>query len=116
MSLATVVSVDDLEAGMVLADEVRDQQGRLLMPSGTELTDRHLRAFQLWGILSVRITSGDASEPAEPPVSAADLEAARALVTGRLRHTDAAHPFIAELVQLCTLREARRLARGAVHG
>jgi hypothetical protein len=112
MSLATMVSVDDLEAGMVLADEIRDQQGRLLMPAGTELTARHLRAFQLWGIFSVRITSGDGGgEPAEPPLTPEQLEAGRAVVVGRLRDTDPVHPFIAELVQLCTVREARRLAR-----
>ena len=112
MSLATMVPVEDLEAGMVLADEIRDQQGRLLMPAGTELTTRHLRAFQLWGILSVRITSGDTgAEPAEPPLTPEELEAGRALVLARLRDTDPSHPFIAELVQLCTVREARRLAR-----
>ncbi len=116
MSLATV-AVDDLEAGMVLADEVRDQQGRLLMPSGTELTDRHLRAFQLWGIPSVRIRSGgDAAEPAEAPISPAELAAARDLVLGRLRDNDPAHPFMAELVQLCSLREARRLSREGRRG
>ena len=49
------VSVDDLTAGMVIAEEMRDQQGRLLMPAGTELTERHLRAFQLWGIMTVRV-------------------------------------------------------------
>lgn len=115
MTSATMVAVDDLEAGMVLADEVRDQQGRLLMPSGTELTDRHLRAFQMWGIMTVRIRSGDGTEPAETPLSPEALAAGRAVVLDRLRDTDPAHPFIAELVDRCAEREARRLARSAAH-
>jgi hypothetical protein len=105
------VSVDDLEPGMQLADEVRDQQGRLLMPAGTELTDRHLRAFQLWGILSVRIRAGDAgADPAEVPLTPGQLAEGEALVRARLRDTDPAHPLIIELVRRCAEREARRLA------
>ena len=111
------VSVDDLEPGMLLADEVRDQQGRLLMPAGTELTDRHLRAFQLWGILTVRIRAmNEGPDPADPPLTPEQLSEGEGLVRARLRETDAAHPFIAELVRLCTGREARRLAQERQHG
>jgi hypothetical protein len=102
---------------MVLADEVRDQQGRLLMPAGTELTARHLRAFQLWGILGVRIQAGDqAQAPAEPPLSPEQLAQGRAAVLGRLRESDPADPLIAELVQFCAAREARRLSREVARG
>ena len=111
------VSVDALEPGMLLAEEVRDQQGRLLMPAGTELTERHLRAFQLWGIFNVRIRSADGeSDPAEIPVTPAELAEGEALVLARLRDTDPAHPLIAELVRLCAEREARRLAQERQHG
>jgi hypothetical protein len=114
---APLVNVDDLEVGMVLADEVRDQQGRLLMPAGTELTARHLRAFRLWGILGVRIQAKDqAPVPVEPPLSPEQLEQGRAAVLDRLRETDPAHPLIAELVQYCAVREARRLFQEAPRG
>jgi hypothetical protein len=111
------VSVDDLEPGMLLAEEVRDQQGRLLMPAGTELTERHLRAFQLWGILSVRIRAADAApDPAAVPLSPEQLAEGEALVLARLRETDPAHPLIVELVRWCAEREARRLAAERQHG
>ncbi len=111
-----IVAVDDLQAGMLLADEVRDQQGRLLMPAGTELTDRHLRAFQLWGIISVRIRAADAeAAPAELPLTPEQLAQGEEVVRNRLRDDKAAHPLMAELIRLCTLREARRLAGGS-HG
>ncbi len=111
-----IVAVDDLQAGMMLAEEVRDQQGRLLMPSGTELTDRHLRAFQLWGIIGVRIRAGDAAaEPAELPLTPEQLAQGEAVVLSRLRADNASHPLMAELIRICTQREARRLAGGS-HG
>jgi hypothetical protein len=114
---AVQVAVDDLEPGMLLAEEVRDQQGRLLMPAGTELTDRHLRACQLWGILGVRIRSANAEpDPADLPVSAELLAEAETLVRDRLRGHDAAHPLTAELIRICSLRTARRLAQERRHG
>jgi hypothetical protein len=112
-----VVSVDDLEAGMLLADEVRDQQGRLLMPAGTELTDRHLRAFQLWGILNVRIRAGDAEpDPDDIPLTPEQLARGEAVVRGRLRDDNATQPLMVELIRLCSEREGRRLVQGESHG
>jgi hypothetical protein len=114
---APLVSVDDLEAGMMLAEEVRDQQGRLLMPAGTELTPRHLRAFRLWGILAVRTQAGDQDlVPVEPPLSPEQLAQGRVAVLDRLRDSDPAHPLMAELVLFCAAREARRLAREVPRG
>lgn len=113
----SVIGFDDLAAGMTLADEVRDQQGRLLIPAGTELTERHLRALQLWGIPSVRIRMDEAEpDPSDLPLSAEHLAQGEAVVLNRLRETDPAHPFVAELVRLCAIREGRRLALGASHG
>lgn len=110
---AGMVAVDDLEAGMLLAEDVRDQQGRLLMPAATELTERHLRAFQLWGILGVKIRRpGDPEGPGEltvPPELRAEAEL---LVRDRLRHNDPQDPVIAELQRLCVARVGQQLARG----
>ena len=104
------VAVDDLQAGMILAESVHDGQGRLLIHQGTELTGRHLRAFQLWGILSVRIRGpeGESSEPS--PISAEVLATAEAAIHPRFHHNDPEHPLIAALLRTAILREARRLA------
>lgn len=105
--------VDDLVAGMVIAEEVRDQQGRLLMPAGTELTDRHLRAFSLWGIMSIRVRGeggGDGAEEVPLELTPAQVAEAEAIVRVRFPAADLEHPFVAELLRLAALREARRLA------
>ena len=105
--------VDDLVAGMVIAEEVRDQQGRLLMPAGTELTDRHLRAFSLWGIMSIRVRGeggADGTEEAPLELTPAQVAEAEAIVRARFPAADLEHPFVAELLRLAALREARRQA------
>lgn len=111
---AGLVAVDDLEAGMLLAEDVRDQQGRLLMPAATELTDRHLRAFQLWGILGVKIRRpGEEPEDAMLQVAPELRAQAEVNVRERLRHNDPADPVMAELQRICVEREGQRLARGS---
>jgi hypothetical protein len=104
------VAVDDLEAGMILVESVHDSQGRLLIQQGTELTGRHLRAFQLWGILSVRVRGPEGEESDPAPISAAILAAAEAGIRPRFRQNDIGHPLIAVLLHGAILREARRLA------
>lgn len=108
-----IVAVDDLEAGMMLAEDVRDQQGRLLMPAATELTERHLRAFQLWGILGVKIRRpGEVEEPRELAVAPELLAEAEQIVRERLRHNNPSDPVIAELQRICVARVGQKLARG----
>jgi hypothetical protein len=106
----TIVAVDDLKAGMILAESVHDSQGRLLVAQDAELTDRHLRAFQVWGILSVRIKGPEGEGPARAGISADLLAAAEAAMRPRFRHNDIEHPLIAELLRTAILREAHRLA------
>lgn len=106
----TTVAVDDLQAGMILAESVHDSQGRLLIAQDTELTDRHLRAFQVWGILSVRVKGPEGEGSAPAGLSADLLAAADAAIRPRFCHNDVEHPLIAELLRTAILREARRLA------
>ncbi len=111
-ALGALVPADDLAPGMVIAEEVRDQQGRLLVPAGTELTERHLRAFQLWGVRSVRVSGAGGSDPV-PELTPAQLAEGEAIVRARFHLHDLRHPLIAELLRLAGRREAVRLAAEA---
>jgi hypothetical protein len=106
------VAVDDLEVGMILAEDVHDQQGRLLLPSGSALTERHLRAFQMWGILTVKVRGAGEEELPEPVVSPEILAEAETRVRERMRQHDLDAPVIAEIVKFAIQREARLLAAG----
>lgn len=104
------ISVDDLEVGMALAEDVHDQLGRLLLPSGTTLTERHLRAFQMWGILTVKVRGIGEAEAPEPVISPEIIAQAEALVLERMRHQDLTSPVIQEIIRFTVQREARRIA------
>ncbi len=105
------VGVDDLEVGMLLAENVHDQQGRLLLPSGTELTERHLRAFQMMGVVTVKIR-GSGEDSQEPVISPEIRAEAEVRVRERLRNHDLDHPVIAEILRFAIEREARLIAAG----
>ncbi len=53
------VACRELQTGMTVAEDVKDIHGRLLIPAGIDLTDKHLRALKLWGIPAVQIQSTD---------------------------------------------------------
>jgi hypothetical protein len=83
---------------MVLAASIVDGGGRLLLPSGTSLTEKHLRFCQMWGVLEAEIVASDSEVQAEePPTDPARVEAARAAVLPRFRHVDPTHPAIEAL-------------------
>ncbi|GAB3472260.1 hypothetical protein GCM10027321_45050 [Massilia terrae] len=70
------VAIDDAGAGMVLADEVCDHQGKVLLAKGATLSDTLLVALRRRGVESVRIEDGG--------ISAEELEAERERVAARL--------------------------------
>jgi len=45
-----IVSVDKIKPGMILEKPVTTIQGKMLLPPGTVITDRHLFIFKSWGI------------------------------------------------------------------
>jgi signal transduction histidine kinase/ActR/RegA family two-component response regulator len=44
------VKTDRIKAGQVLAEDVRDINGRLLLAKGNEIRPNHIRVFKIWGI------------------------------------------------------------------
>jgi hypothetical protein len=110
-----LISIDDLAAGMILKSAVNDRNGRLLLPTGTELSDKHLKIFRTWGVTGAEIEGVDGSsenQSATSPDSSSDpqeIEAVRAQVVRRYVHNDLLHPMIAELIKICT---TRKLAHG----
>ena len=95
------VHTDKLKPGQVLAEEVRDINGRLLLASGNEIQPNHIRIFKMWGISEVNI-AGAASrkDQFDPELDPELVEQARASMTILCRHTDMEHPVIKEIFKL----------------
>ncbi len=54
-----LLPLEKLEAGMEISSDVVDATGRLLMPSGGILSERHIRACKNWGVLLVDVAGCD---------------------------------------------------------
>ncbi len=103
------VTLDNLKTDMVLAADIVDSGGRLLLPNGTVLTDKHLRYCQMWGIADAEVQGTEEvapeTDPAFDPAVVAEAEAA---VAGRFTHADLSHPAIAALFRHCVDRHLRK--------
>ncbi len=109
------LAIEQLKPLMILADEVRNRNGRLLATKGMVLSGDHVRVFKTWGIKEVNIVAQDdlTVEPAstlpDTDRNAADLrvEAAREELRTLFIPADLDHPFIRHLLDLAAEKKAR---------
>lgn len=107
-----VINLAELKPGMVLAEELRDRNGRFLLAKGTRLTLKYLRILKIWGVIEVNI-EGISQKNVESntgvQIDPAIIETAEKEIRKRFVHTDLDHPATRELFRLCTLRKAEEL-------
>lgn len=112
-------NVNELQAGMVLAEDVLTPGGRFLMPKGTTLDHGHLKSLLAWNLPAVAVaedagpapaaTGGAAApEAVAAPGSGDAAAAAEAVVRERLCHLDLEHEAGDVLFRLALDREIRR--------
>lgn len=107
-----LVTGDQVRAGMVVASDVTDRRGRLLIPAGSTLSERHVQALRMWGVTHLEVEGDEPEDIAPIDGDPAVVAAAEASVDAILDHNDAAHPFIAVLRKTAVKREAEALSRG----
>jgi HD-like signal output (HDOD) protein len=106
-----------LKPGMMLADDVRDLKGRLLLTRGKPIGPEHIRIFKIWGIPQVEIIGApETAEPAAaPPVDPAWLKTVRMETEKLFCRTDREHPVMQELFhQAVDYRASRRFVQPCV--
>jgi len=108
-----MVALDNLAPGMVLAANVIDKGGRMLLGEGAELEAKHLFIFRTWGIIEADIVGveGGGSDLLPDDVSQEELDQARESLLPLYRHTDIEHPVISELLRLAVLRKVRHVSQ-----
>ncbi len=95
------VKTDKLKPGQILAEEVRDVNGRLLLASGNEIQANHIRIFKIWGIPEVNVAG--AAGQRENGMTELDpdlVKQVRASLMMLCRHLDMEHPALKELFKL----------------
>ena len=99
-----------LKPGMVLADDVRDIKGRLLLIKGKPVGTEHIRIFKMWGIPQVEIVGapGDAEPAPSPPVDPAWLATVTREAEELFVLTDRTHPAVQEIFRQAVAHRAER--------
>ncbi len=101
--------LEKLEAGMQVAGDVVDRDGRLLMTAGVRLTARHLRAFKAWGVLSALVEADeDETEGLDP--------AEEVRLTDLFCNNNPEDPLIEALLTATIARARERCALGLGNG
>ena len=104
-----MITLENLEPGMVLADAVRDRNGRVLLGEGIEIEAKHLLIFRTWGIVEAAIVGEDGSDTSVLPdtVTVEKLDQAKRRLLPLYCHTDLEHPAVCELLRLAVIREVQ---------
>ncbi len=110
------IAAEAARPGMTLTAPVLDRRGRLLIPEGCEISERHVRALRTWGIDHIEIEGPD-GQVAEPlDLDPETVELATAEVDRRMGANDPEHPLIVALHAHAVRRGAERLhARTEAH-
>jgi hypothetical protein len=102
---------EELKPGMIVARDVKNLDGMLLMPSGCELSERQIDVLQAWGVTELEIEASEEQAKSHDPLSKLPPEVA-AKITADLRARywmpDEFGPVPAEIFKLMLLRQARR--------
>jgi HD-like signal output (HDOD) protein len=108
------VRISKLQPGMVLANDVRDIKGRLLLSRGKPVGPEHLRIFKIWGITQAEIMGvpGDVDQSGEPAIKPEWLEVVAKDTEKLFCRTDREHPAVQEIFTLAVgYRASRRPAQ-----
>lgn len=61
--MTKMISVDDLEDGMILGAPLVNRYGQVLIANGTRMESRHKTMLKTWGIKLLTIQSDEGDEP-----------------------------------------------------
>jgi hypothetical protein len=109
------LNLEDIQPGMVIAADVLDRNGRILLKTGLEINDKHLKILKQWGITDADIKGVSREEVTAAAVQNLDQEAlakAEEHYTELFRLTDRSYPFVEELFRLSILRHVNQMQGG----
>ena len=101
-------SIDQLKPGMILATDVTDMSGRLLLSKGQAIAPKHLNIFRMWGVPEVQVQDdreeGPDDAPAvDPEIMRQTAESLKSAFSGN----DLNHPAVAEIFRQAVFHRSR---------
>ncbi|NIQ01890.1 MAG: hypothetical protein GWM98_17050 [Nitrospinaceae bacterium] len=105
--------LDQVKSGMLLAKDVVNFSGQVLLYKGSRIQPKDIKNFKAWGIPEVVVKSSapDSSAPQannKNQIDAKLLVEAQNEVADLFRYSNLSHPVMAELMRLSTLNKLRR--------
>jgi len=95
------VATDNLKPGKILAEEVRDINGRLLLAKGNEIEDKHIRVFKIWGVFEVFVEGpAQGNDKFDPGIKPETVVQVNDSVKALFRHNDLEQPAVKKLFDL----------------
>jgi HD-like signal output (HDOD) protein len=95
------VPTDKLTPGKILAEEVRDINGRLLLAKGNKIGDKHIRIFKIWGVFEVNVEGpAQGGDNPDPELKPEIFEQVRDNAKGLFRHSDLEQPVVKKIFDL----------------
>ena len=104
----TFFPIDQLKPGMILATDVTDVNGRLLLSKGVAIEPKHLNIFKMWGVPEVQVQHAEGGETEAAPV--ADPESMRRVAESLMpsfAKNDLNHPAVAEIFRQAVIHRSR---------
>jgi hypothetical protein len=97
------INISDVRPDMVLASDVKDRHGHILLKGGEAVTEKALKIFKMWGVTDLDVQGVD-QEVIEARVAEeydpALVQAAERVAAERFRHADTDDPVVKELMRL----------------
>ena len=109
------VKIDQLREGTVIAADVTNLDGMLLLPAGCALSERQINTLHAWGVTEVSVESADGLDSSSDPLAKLPPELAARLtaeVKGLFWDFDEANPVQQEVFRLALRRKARKCQIG----
>jgi hypothetical protein len=98
-----MINIVDVRPDMVLAADVKDRHGHVLLREAEIVTEKHVKIFKMWGVTELDVKGVDqeviearAAEEFSPEL----LLAAERVAQERFRHADGDDPVVRELMRL----------------
>ena len=103
--------LEDHRDEKILASDVIDSLGALLLPAGSTVTLKHLEALGALGVPEIHLEELEEAEPTLPPADVLNPEAIHRATEGLsapFGNIDRRHPFMGLLFLLAAVRAARQ--------
>lgn len=65
--MSSIITIDEIQEGMIISDPVMNNFGLTLIPAGTVLKENHKRLLKTWNIRAVTIKDEDNDDELELP-------------------------------------------------